>query len=133
MNVHPDITIKEFIDQFSKIFDHLRLEFYTQHHQENEGSPIKSQLDHALKLKEINKNLKEAQFDLNPEMSVSDFETMMFEKFKLNVQVFRNSAGLWLQTTSTDHWSLSKQNGKGQRSNQHYDIEPPKIQDFDLL
>ena len=50
----------------------------------------------------------------------------------LNLQVFRKSSDIWLQTSATDHWTLEKQNGKGQRSTIDYDIEPINIKDFDL-
>ena len=35
------------------------------------------------------------------------------EIYDLNVQVFRRSGNIWLQTTATDHLSLSAQNEKG--------------------
>ncbi|MEZ4910481.1 MAG: hypothetical protein R2774_06435 [Saprospiraceae bacterium] len=133
MTILPSSKIKDIIDQFSKQFDHLRIEFYEKHHKENEGSSIKTQLDHNISVASLNPDLGEVKITLDEEMSVSEFEAMMHQKYKLNIQVFRNSAGTWLQTTSTDHWSLSKQNGKGRRSNLHYDIEPPKLQDFDLV
>ena len=56
----------------------------------------------------------------------------MKEKYSLNIQVFRKSADIWLQTSATDHWTLEKQNGKGQRSTLEYDIPPIDITDFDL-
>lgn len=133
MKILPSNKIKDLIEQFTHQFDHLRIEFYEKHHKENEGSSVKTQLDHNTMITSLNPNLGETSIEIDENMSVAEFESMMHDKYHFNIQVFRNSAGTWLQTTSTDHWSLSKQNGKGKRSNIHYDIEPPKLQDFDLV
>ena len=42
----------------------------------------------------------------------SDFRDL----FNLNIQIFRKSKDLWLQTSATDDWSLEKQNSKGLHS-----------------
>jgi len=73
-----------------------------------------------------------SNWPITGEMTVAEFEKMMKDTLKLNVQVFRKSAKIWLQTTSTDHWSLEKQNGKGERSTTDYNIEPLDITDFDV-
>ena len=46
-------------------------------------------------------------------MKVGTFEQIMFDMFGLNVQVFRKSYNEWLQTWSTDMWSLEEQNRRG--------------------
>ena len=69
-----------------------------------------------LLLEEKEKEVKEVKED----MKVSDFEKMFHDKFGLNVQVFRKSGNLWMQTTSTDHWTLAEQNRKGGSSELHY-------------
>ena len=65
-------------------------------------------------------------------MTVGEFEKIFYEKTSLGVQVFRKSAGIWLQTSSTDSWTLEKQNGKGERSDSHVEIDPIDITDFDV-
>ncbi|MBK8670695.1 MAG: hypothetical protein IPN89_15090 [Saprospiraceae bacterium] len=108
------------------------MEFYKNIHGASEGSPMAEQISHSTLLIDINPDLKETEFIIDGDKTVADFEKMMKDKFKLNVQVFRKSSEIWLQTTATDHWSLNKQNGKGQRSLIDYEIEPVDITDFDV-
>lgn len=42
--------------------------------------------------------------------TVAELENMFTETFGLPVQVFRKSNNVWLQTITTDNWTLSEQN-----------------------
>ncbi len=125
-------TLQHISDQFCAVFPFLKLEFYKEKHKTNEGSDVDDQLTRDTLLIKIQPDLKETYFNIDGEISVADFEKMMKDKFNLNVQVFRKSSKIWLQTTSTDHWTLNKQNGKGERSTTDYNIEPLDITDFDV-
>ncbi|MBP6239007.1 MAG: hypothetical protein KA270_21070 [Saprospiraceae bacterium] len=125
-------TLQRILDQFNALFPYLKLEFYKEHHKPNEGSEADDQLAHDTELWTIQPDLAEIDVNITGEMTVAEFEKMMKDTLKLNVQVFRKSAKIWLQTTSTDHWSLEKQNGKGERSTTDYNIEPLDITDFDV-
>jgi hypothetical protein len=43
-------------------------------------------------------------------MKVGELEHAFNVKFGLSAQVFRKSGEIWLQTTTTDTWTLAKQN-----------------------
>ncbi len=130
MKLTSKSTVQNIFDQFNAQFPYLQLEFYDH---EN-SSIVKSNhlISHSTLLEDLNPDLMESVFSIKPEMTVSEFEKMMKDKYQLNVQVFRKSSDIWLQTSATDHWTLEKQNGKGQRSTIDYDIEPINIKDFDL-
>ena len=96
------------------------MEFYYSHHEEGEGSPVKEQINQNELLKSARKVHTEGDFVIDEGMSVGRFEQSLYEQFGLNVQVFRKSGSLWLQTTSTDNWSLAEQNRKGTSSERHY-------------
>lgn len=132
MKLSNQSTVQEIFDQFSAQFSYLRLEFYKREHLSNEGSKSFDQVSHHTTLGQLNPTLTETTFLIDPTMTVSEFEKMMSDIYQLNVQVFRKSADIWLQTTATDHWSLEKQNGKGHRSTEDYDIQPIDITDFDV-
>ncbi len=53
-------------------------------------------------------------------MKVRTLENVFYETYGLKVQVFRLSGNIWLQTTSTDEWTLHEQNRKGGASLSHY-------------
>lgn len=132
MTISTHTKVQDVFNEFNQLFPFLKLEFYKNPHEDNEGSEVKDQVSHGTLLGELNPDLMDKSFKVDPSMTVADFEKMMHEEFNLNVQVFRKSAGLWLQTTATDGWSLEKQNGKGERSTKDYDIKPIEMKDLDL-
>lgn len=113
-------TIQEIQYEFHARFPGLKIEFYSSHHEAGKGSPIKEQLDPQRSLKSLRTKVSEADFLIKPEMTVAEFEQAFHDDFGLNVQVFRKSGNLWMQTTSTDGWTLASQNRKGGSSEQHY-------------
>ncbi len=120
MIISDNVTLQDIAFEFHRIFPGLKLEFYAQAHEEGEGSPVKERLDPGSSLKQAGKVTTEADLEFDPEMSVSELEQMLAERYGLNAQVFRKSGNLWMQTTSTDHWSLAQQNRKGGSSEIHY-------------
>ncbi|MEY3422423.1 MAG: hypothetical protein RIR48_2737 [Bacteroidota bacterium] len=132
MKIQKSSTVQHIFDQFNHVFPYLKLEFFSTGHEDHQGNKLEDIINHQTKLSSINPDLVEKEFSIEQEMTVSEFEQMMKDNFKLNVQVFRKSNDLWLQTTATDHWTLSKQNGKGQRSTVRYDIDTVDITDFDV-
>ncbi len=132
MKISSETKVKDVFNQFNQVFPFLRLEFYKSAHEDSEGSKIEDQVSHDTLIKDLNPDINETIFEIDSQMSVADFEKMMRQNFGLNVQVFRKSASIWLQTTATDAWSLEKQNGKGERSIVDYDIQPVEMKDFDL-
>jgi hypothetical protein len=105
---------------FNSKFPNLKIEFYKAAHQIGEGSSDREHLDSNLTLEECGFMIESSFFDIKPEMSVGAFEKEFSEKFDLYVQVFRKSGNLWMQTTSTDDWSLMEQNRKGGASEIHF-------------
>jgi len=116
MLVHRDLTIQDIKEEFTKKFPGLKLEMYKVAHKEGQGSLKSAELAHDLKLGDINAKLLEKDYDFDPSMAVSEFEAEFEEQFGLFVQVFRRSNNLWLQTSTTDDWTLEKQNIKGLNS-----------------
>lgn len=116
MRVHPDMTIETLIEDFSKAFPGLRIELYSKAHGEGENSAQSAEIDHSKTLKEINPDIKAAELTLDPQMTVGDFESKFKDNYNLNIQVFRRSNKLWLQTSATDNWTLEVQNRKGLHS-----------------
>jgi len=124
MKINSQTTIEDLFNYFTGMFPYLKIELYKKAHNAHEGSPKTDELSHNLKLTEINPELENEEFNFHGQMKVSEFESMMSNKLKLHVQVFRKSNEIWLQTSVTDDWTLEKQNGKGERSMQHNYPDP---------
>ena len=114
---------KKLIDiqrEFNQKFPFLKIEFYSGHHDPGEGSPQQERLDAQKTIGAVRTIQKEGSMRVDGRMKVSTFEQAFDEKYGLNVQVFRKSGNLWMQTTSTDSWTLDEQNRKGGHSEQAY-------------
>jgi hypothetical protein len=120
MIISDSKTIRDIQAEFHRTFPGLKIEFYKQAHESGQGSPVKERIDADLKLKFVREVHNKEDFEIDPSMTVASFEQLMADRFGLNVQVFRKSGNLWMQTTSTDHWALREQNRKGSSSESHY-------------
>lgn len=120
MRISKKRTIAELQRDFQTAFPGLKLRFYQQQHQEHEGSPKRSQYPSTMLLGALNPELPEGDVALDASLSVANFEGELEHNFGLHAQVFRRSNNLWLQTTSTDDWSLETQNLKGLHSVQSH-------------
>ena len=120
MKLNKQDTIGKLQNDFQTQFNNLKIEFYKAAHTLGEGSSDREHLDSNLTLEECGFENESSFVDINPERSVGEFEKEFSEKFNLFVQVFRKSGNLWMQTTSTDTWSLKEQNRKGGASEMHY-------------
>lgn len=120
MTISDEKTLRDIQKEFNIYFPYLKIEFYSGHHARGEGSPVQDRLDPELPLSEIRTIHTTGDLKIDPEKKVSEFEQMFSKKYGLNVQVFRKSGNLWMQTTSTDHWTLSEQNRKGGASELYY-------------
>lgn len=113
LNISPEKTILEIQNAFQAAFEYLKLEFYSQPHDDLEGSPNAYKLDASTTLNQASQQSKEGQLHIHSEMLVSALEEAFENVYGLHVQVFRKSGNLWLQTTQTDHWTLAEQNAHG--------------------
>lgn len=104
-------TISQVQQEFNQAFPFLRVEFFKEGHNENQGSKIESLINKPNQI--ISNSVSQDIIDISGEMTVFELESLFKAKFNLNVQVFRKSGNSWLETTFTDGWTLNKQNQEG--------------------
>ena len=109
MRIVPTKLISEVQSEFNGAFPFLKLEFF-QYNAKDGSNSVRSS---GKRIGDYQSVVTDGQLDVYPEMKVSDLEKTLKDKFRLNVQVFRRSGTLWLQTTMTDNWTLKKQNEHG--------------------
>jgi hypothetical protein len=103
LTIHSGKTLFDIQSEFNKIFPFLKLEFF--------GS--KQQHSNPLNTRIGNPVLAPTDIEIIDTMKVSELESKLSTALKINVQVFRRSGNLWLETTMTDNWSLLQQNQHG--------------------
>lgn len=109
-------TIKDIQAEFHEKFPYLKIEFYDGRHESGKPSPAIKRFDPDLPLRQVRTVHAEGDLSIDGQLQVSTLEDRFWEQFGLNVQVFRLSGNLWLQTSSTDQWTLAEQNRKGGHS-----------------
>lgn len=123
IKVDESVTLSDVQYAFAQAFPCLQIRFYHGAHAPGEGSPAGELLDVGLAISDagcLPLDASERLLAVDPRQTISDFEKMIKDKFALNVQVFRKSGNLWLQTISTDHWTLAEADRKGRHSSQLY-------------
>ncbi len=116
MIISDSKKISEIQSEFNAKFQNLKIEFYTKQHEAGEGNTEKTQIDANKTIGEIRTVQSSGELSINAHQKVSTLEGRLKEDYGLNAQVFRKSGNIWLQTTSTDHWTLSEQNEQGSNS-----------------
>ena len=113
MTIKDNKTIKAIQEEFANKFPYLKLEFYAHEHKNQEGSLPTDKLEDILTIGQASTKRKEGDLSIHANQKVSTLEQNFHDIYGLNVQVFRKSGEIWLQTIATDHWTLHKQNEKG--------------------
>jgi hypothetical protein len=120
MQISDRKKLKDIQQEFNEKFPYLKLEFYEGKHQSGMPSPPGNQLDPELTLGQARKLHSEGDLSIDGHLKVATLEDRFWEVYGLNVQVFRLSGNLWLQTSTTDQWTLTEQNRKGEHSADAY-------------
>ena len=120
MIIKDNKTLKDIQEEFHGKFPFLKIEFYDQPHESGKGSPLLKTLDPGLKVGAVRTRKVTGEFRIAPEMTVAELEGRFASDYGLNLQVFRRSGNLWMQTSATDSWTLEKQNRKGGSSEASY-------------
>lgn len=116
MKITDNKTLTNIQKEFTTKFPGLKIEFYKEAHTIGEGSAAKTTLDSSTTVGAIRTIHTEGDLSIDGHLKVSTLETNLKERYGLNVQVFRKSGNIWIQTSATDDWTLAKQNRKGEHS-----------------
>lgn len=111
VRIFKDSRVGEIKRQFSVKYPFLKLEFLM-HQRSQKGGGKQMLVSDNRKLSEIRSDLKEGAMIVDDGTTVYELEAF-FRNHLLDVQVFRRSDNLWLETTMTDCWTLEKQNSHG--------------------
>lgn len=113
LKISDNLQLKQIKNNFNEHFPHLKIEFFSEEHHNGEGSGRKAMFDDELLLKDIRTLHNSGELSIDGHQKTSTFENNFHDHFGVNVQVFRKSGRIWLQTISTDEWTLSHQENKG--------------------
>lgn len=107
-------NIQSIQEEFNKAFPFLKIEFFSKPHKPGGASSKKNTEKPNQLLGELRGVHTMGDIIIDPDMTVNDLEQQFNSKFGLNIQVFRKSGKVWLETTVTDDWTLKSQNDQGE-------------------
>ena len=111
--IHDSSKLFEIQEEFSKHFPYLRLEFFGFEPIEEKRFSKENLISDTNKtLGEIRHVHRPGHISINGHQKVSSLEQHFRKNFGIDIQVFRKSAAIWVQTTTTDNWTLTDQNKK---------------------
>lgn len=116
MLVKDELLIQDLQKTFNLKFPYLKIEFYQKPHHSEGGSPKDEKLDVNQTIGAVRTVHHTGELSIHGNQKISTLEQAFQDQYGLFVQVFRKSANLWLQTTKTDHWTLTEANKKGEHS-----------------
>lgn len=115
--------LKEIQDDFARAFPYLKIEFFRHPHNVYEASPKKDIRQPGNAMIATRKNV-DAELLVEGSMTVAQLEQAFFAATGLNVQVFRKSGTVWIETSLTDDWTLEHQNKEGELLSAHRTFDP---------
>jgi hypothetical protein len=112
--IHDSLKLCEIQEEFCKHFPCLKLEFFS-------FVPGESKIfSEEFLIRDTNKTLGDVRhvhnfghLSINGHQKVSTLEQNFIRIFGIDVQVFRKSGSVWLETTHTNSRSLTEQNKQG--------------------
>jgi hypothetical protein len=122
-------TQKEFNDQFP----FLKIEFFRSTTPRLSKWNAANRITPTMEISKCQVQKKEGIIHFMEETKVEDLENLFQQEFNLNVQVFRRSGNIWLETTMTDKWTLKQQNDHGREITLgEHKAQTPEPTDYEL-
>jgi hypothetical protein len=111
-------------EEFNKQFPFLKIEFFRKP-SGPKAVPSKRIVIHPSKSVGECRTIHEfGSLTVTPHMTVAELEQNLRDVFGLSTQIFRKSGKNWLETSSTDGWTLEKENKTGE------EMEKPETQEI---
>ena len=113
LRIAPNRLISDVQLEFNNMFPFLKLEFFRNKVFQDPESAANQVIPHYRKIRDGQAVATEGIIEIVENMKVRELEKLCKDIYKMNVQVFRRSGNLWLQTAMTNDWTLWNQNKHG--------------------
>ena len=109
--------IQQLQEQFNTTFPYLKIEFFSKPHRAGVGTAARLMKSPDQTIGQCRTGSRKGHIIISSDMTVAELEQKFRETYGLNVQIFRKSGKVWLETTVTDGWTLDEQNRQGEALN----------------
>lgn len=126
LTIRPESTVQEIKTAFHEYFPFLKIEFFSKPHQVSGASNRADMAEGNTKLALLMEGKEGGSVEFSALTTVRALEQEFSSSFGLYMQVFRKSGKVYLETTTTDDWTLGQQNAEGKNSTLPADEESPR-------
>lgn len=114
INVKKESLVKEIQQQFSILYPFLKIEFLKKSLTERRTVKGMYAMPHEMfhTICSVNSS---GTIPVDENLTVAEIEMGFKKQFGVNMQVYRKSGNVWIETTLTDKWTLKKQNQEGEQ------------------
>ena len=109
LHISNNLMVEDVQDHFSECFPWLKIEFYNMPHRSKKGSDEKDIVDPKTTVSDVTRNQKVGTLVIKSSDTVGHVERVLKSVFGLNAQIFRRENNCWIQTTTSDKYSLTEQ------------------------
>ena len=124
-------TIADLKNLFNRSFPFLKIEFFRETCVNGKVNPKNKMITTNEVIVPLQRTMHLGKIAFTKQTTVGELEENFLNKFGICLQVFRKSGNIWLETTSTDDWTLEQQNEEGRSLAQHFKIEKNNHDDND--
>jgi hypothetical protein len=111
--ITPSDSLKKVQETFEKQYPFLKIEFFRGEHEVGELSSEREKIDSQFTFSDVTSIADLFEISLSGKTTVAEFEQSFRHLPDLSVQVYRKSGRVYLETATTDAWTLEEQNTKG--------------------
>ncbi|MFM6984163.1 MAG: hypothetical protein ACKOXF_08515 [Chitinophagaceae bacterium] len=108
IDIKSDMMLKDLKKQFHSYYPHLKIEFFSEERNQSGRNSREQMLSNEALLSDI-KGFIAQKIEFSGDTTVAAFEAMFADMAGLNVQVFRKSGNVYLETSNTDDWTLDQE------------------------
>ncbi|MBO9729681.1 MAG: hypothetical protein J7623_13675 [Chitinophaga sp.] len=117
--ISEEATVGDIQDRFHTLYPYLKLEFFRKPHTKGEYSPEGEKISPETAIEKIRMRDNFGWLDISYYRTAAAVEYDCSHIFGLHAQVMRKAGTLWLETTSTDNWTLEELNNAGRPAKNH--------------
>jgi hypothetical protein len=110
--VNEKSSLSQVKKDFHNRFPYLKVEFFKQTQPNDDTSFLEQIINHELEIVDLKAKMPSDGIIISGMTTVKELEQKFNDVFGLNIQVFRKSGTVWIQTTVTDSWTLTEQNSR---------------------
>jgi hypothetical protein len=131
LEINEKVKLSELKNLFSNMFPLLKIEFFRKGHIEGQPSTKAELLPGDLIAGEVGSIKQNSSIDIGKHITVAELERAFHDRYGLNIQVFRKSGDVWLETTITDNMTLEQQNNLAKEKMKPVETVKPGDIDYD--